>query len=1775
MATTVNNEAESVNGITSAPVIAARNRLDIGASVINNREHAMLFSAGDMAIGGALDGAHQAAGQAQAVNNNSATIEAMGALDLSAKTVNNTNDHFSTEMVEVSRTTHREFQYSGSATRYDDSQVAIINDEADDMWLRDANGNPSIKLGNDFNRYDFTRVVTESRVAKTDPAKISAGGTMRITADTVNNDKSQIMAGGVITGTIGTLNNTEVPGQHIITDSGTAYHFFNIEKKGRDEQGVSATGYYPGAVVQAISLTPTVYRQNTAVGGSGTQIAALANGRMNNLVVVPNNSLFSVNTNPALGYLVQSDPRFTDYRNWLSSDYLLRQLNVDPALTQKRLGDGFYEQRLIREQVAELTGRRFLDGYASDEEQYRALLNAGATVMRQFNFKVGVELSAEQIARLTSDIVLLVEKDVTLPDGSVTKALVPQLYVRLKEGDINGSGALLAADSINLQINGDANNSGTIAGRKLVSIDAQTINNLGGRITGKDAVINASQDINNRGGTMDGGDSLTVKAGRDLNLAATTSDSATSQATRTSVERVAALYVTNPDGTLVATAGRDINLKAAQISNSGAGTTTLAAANNINIGTVTETSTHALSWDANNNRKEALTNEVGSSIATKGDVRMLAGNDINLRGANISSDKGAIDLSAANNVNISTATATQHVEENHQTSGSSGMFSKKTVTTHDLLDQSQALGSTVSGNTVTVIAGNDLGVTGSNVVSTSGTRLGANNNVIIAAASDNTDSTHVRNEVTSGLFSGGGFGVTIGTQELDNKNHTVSTNAVSSTVGSTDGKVSIAAGNAYTQTGSNVLAPKGDIDITGKKVDINAALDSEHNTQDMTFKQSGLTLQITSPVLSAIQTVQQMKKAAESTSDSRMKALAAANIGFAGKNTVDAIKAGQGQTIDGKANQIVTGETGPDGKAITRDSTGADKVGGINLAISLGASKNESHAESSASTAKGSTVAAGGNVNIAAQGAGAESNLIVQGSDIKAGANATLKADNEVNLIAAQSTTEQHSTNKGMSGSVGISIGTDGLMFNAGVSGSRGRGDGNDVTQVNTHVDAGNKLSITSGTDTTLAGAVASGKQVEVNVGTSGSGNLNIASLQDTSTYKDSQQSLGLSVSVGMGKMSGSVNYSQSNTNSNYASVIEQSGIKAGDGGFQIYVNGNTDLKGGKIASTDKAVADGKNSLTTQTLKQSDIRNSASYEAQSAGIGFGYSTSSGNAVGRDQKGDAQTGGAKVPGTDLPTTGKDGGFSATPPVAMSASGDSDSTTKSGISAGAITITNGQKQQQLTGQTAEQTIAAVNRDVSSDKDGSHALKPIFDQKEIQNGFAIVSALTREVGTFLNNRAKEADAAKQTADAVFAEENAKPIGQRDEARLRGAMDQYIDAAKWAPNGEYRQYVTAIVGAAAGNVTGTGSQFAQAAAVNYLQGLGAEQIKKIADNLDSEPARAALQGLLGCAGAAAKEGSCGSGALGASAGTVINSLLESAEELSNTEKEARKSLVTSLVAGIATAIGSGSVATATTAAQLETENNALGNYTRKMIADMRQCSASSGTGCFEEVKKKTEQATEEFNKRLKASCEGGSANLASCQQMVATAQSAEMDLAWVKIYAQTDDQKAYINQKLAEQANDLLAQYDNLQALGAKASLLEQLVSSLEVLASVDPAALGGIVSSAKKRMANTSAGITGNSAAASGKIVIDQKISNQIKERGWTEKEILELTSSSPAGRTIDNRSARKTSDGLPRNDPAIVYGTPNGYIVVNDRTKEIVQISGKNDPNWIADSRITWK
>jgi hypothetical protein len=315
----------------------------------------------------------------------------------------------------------------------------------------------------------------------------------------------------------------------------------------------------------------------------------------------------------------------------------------------------------------------------------------------------------------------------------------------------------------------------------------------------------------------------------------------------------------------------------------------------------------------------------------------------------------------------------------------------------------------------------------------------------------------------------------------------------------------------------------------------------------------------------------------------------------------------------------------------------------IKVNVGFGSSKSESRSTQAASLAAGSTVAAGGDVRIEARRKGsgdgsgddsenggrvgasstnpaADGNLTLRGSritaggdaDRPAGGNVTLAADGDLRLLAAKNTSEQHSSDRSSSAFVGISVG-DPKSMGVTASGSRARGnaDGQDVFWTNTQVEAGNRLTIESGGDTTVQGAVAKSKDVVAHVG----GNLLVESLQVTSDYRSRQQSIGGSVTVGPAP-GGSVSVGRSKIDSTYASVAEQSGIKAGDGGFDISVRGDTELKGGMIASTQAAVdADRNRFATGGTLSLADIENRASYEAKAFAVSAGVGGSLGASAG--------------------------------------------------------------------------------------------------------------------------------------------------------------------------------------------------------------------------------------------------------------------------------------------------------------------------------------------------------------------------------------------------------------------------------------------------------------------------------------------------------------------------------------------------------------------------------
>lgn len=88
-------------------------------------------------------------------------------------------------------------------------------------------------------------------------------------------------------------------------------------------------------------------------------------------------------------------------------------------------------------------------------------------------------------------------------------------------------------------------------------------------------------------------------------------------------------------------------------------------------------------------------------------------------------------------------------------------------------------------------------------------------------------------------------------------------------------------------------------------------------------------------------------------------------MAFAGKSAADAVRASQGNMINGKKNQIPTTVVDGQGRDLeSQDATVDAKVDGINLAISIGTSTSESKEVPTRNATRGAVVAAGHDLNV-------------------------------------------------------------------------------------------------------------------------------------------------------------------------------------------------------------------------------------------------------------------------------------------------------------------------------------------------------------------------------------------------------------------------------------------------------------------------------------------------------------------------------------------------------------------------------------------------------------------------------------------------------------------------------------------------------------------------------------------------------------------------------------------------------------------------------------------
>ncbi len=1219
----------------------------------------------------------------------------------------------------------------------------------------------------------------------------------------------------------------------------------------------------------------------------------------------------------------ETNSAYTDRNQFLGSSYFLDRLGLNPDRDYRFLGDAAFDTRYVSNAILNQTGSRYINGIGSDLDQMRYLMDSAAEQQKTLGLKFGVALTVEQVAALDKSMlwwesatingqtvmipkVYLSPKDVTVHSGSV----ISGNNVQLAGGNVINSGSTIAAQNglsidssnslsnlnagllsaggrLNLSALGDINNIGSTISGKTVGLEsvAGSINNItraqqwnvdagnvhfSGTDVGKTASITATdgltmragQDINVTGANVSADGRLGMAAGNDINITANEIATSEGRAGRNRATTETA-SVTHQGSTLSAgddltlQAGNDVNARAAAIA--AEGDVGIQAGRDVNL--LAEASMERSSSQAK--KKTAIDESVrqqGTEIASGGNTVILAGRDVTAQAADVTA-QGDIGVAAGRDVNLTTATESDY-RYREQTKTSSGFLSKKTTHTIEEESATREKGSLLSGDNVTVSAGNNLRVLGSAVAGDGDVALSAGNNVDIVAATNTDTSWRFKETKKSGLMGTGGIGFTIGssksTHDLREQGTTQSESF--STVGSTGGNVSITAGKQAHIGGADIIAQK-DISLTGDSVVIEPGHDKRTRDEKFEQKSSGLTVALSGAAGSAVNSAVQTARDAKGESDDRLAALKATKAALSG---VQASQGAEMAQINGDPNS------------------------GIGVSVSLSSQKSKSEQHMQSDTVAGSTLNAGNNLSITATGEGKGENsgdILIGGSQLKAGGDTALVAANDIVLGGAASTQQTTGKNSSSGGGAGVSIGGGksgyGIGVFANVNASKGSEKGDGTAWTETTLDSGGTVSMTSGRDAILNGAQVSGDKIVADIGR----DLWMSSQQDSNDYKSTQNSTAAGGSFSFGSMTGSgyISASQDKMKSTYDSVQEQTGLFAGDGGFDVTVGRHTQLDGAVIAST--ATAD-KNSLDTGTLGFRDIHNEADYKVSHSGVSL--------SGGGDFGGDAFKG--NLPGGVVSAAGS--------------SGHAEGTTQAAVGEGNITIRDTANQQQ--------DVASLSRDTEHAND---SISPIFDKEKEQRRLAQVSAIS-DIG------GQVADIARTQGELNALKEARKTHPDLTVEQLKETQTYRDEQAKFGTGSTIQRGIqaatAALQGLAGGDIAGA------------LAGASAPELAHLLKSTEGNPAvNTIAHAILGGAVAALQGNSAAAGAAGAATGelaakAIAGMLYPDVKDLSKLSEEQKQtvSALATISAGMAGGLAGDSTASAAAGAQAgknAVENNSL----------------------------------------------------------------------------------------------------------------------------------------------------------------------------------------------------------------------------------------------------------
>lgn len=1397
-------------------VIAGRNHVDINTDTIDNTGKGFIYSGGTMDLTAK-----------QGINNRGATIKAVKSIELDTPMVNNKNVALGVKRVsdgitknpdklKVNDPHHKlagqvfdksEFPYADDSSGYGTPHVKPVKTAEDEAYNKEMD-----KRENRVHKFTIIRTETEhthKEVTNDDPGIISSGGDV-VTTGILHNDNSKVISGGTIQ-TKGRIENisdsmsdkTYITGttQESYTKDVPKSHHIGGKKKRRrwdpevymtptiTEENVKPIGAIQEHAEDTLSKA-TIAKVNDSLdpygfgGGKGKESHTIDG------LSLPTEALYQIHPDITANALIETDSAFTNRKNFLSSQYMIDALANDPERRLKRLGDGFYEQQLINEQIVSATGKQYLEGYTDNEAEYKALLEAGIAFGQAFKLAPGIALSKEQMEAITTDMVWLETKTVVV-DGKAQQVLYPKVYLAKQPAkSVDAMGGIISGKAIVSNTNADILNQGIMTADTIV-IGAHDVQNTG-RIDGRNVNIKASQDIINTG-NIHGNKQVTINAGRDINVG-------------THVDRLKHHDIVSrqgtigvaKDGDLVLSAKRDVNLKGAIVHTGDNSKTTIEAGQNINLTTEALSSKKDMTINSDNYNRTDRRTELGTAILSDSHVNLRAGSDVNIRNGVVNSEHGVTSVEAGNDVNVTNGNSYSRDEYGLKYKEKS-LLSRTTNIIRTDHEHTGVLSSTIGGDTINVNANRNVSVTGSNILGTKDVSVSAGNDVRTDSGEETQRDDVYQYSKKSGLM-GAGIGFTIGSKKVTDTTDGRYKTQVASNIASSDGEIKVKAGNEIHSTTTNYFSNQP-ADLSAQNVIVDGKHNTAHIVQSHEEKRSGLTVSVGGQIVNELNNVQQLGKRANTRKNSNLSTLEyleaantlkhAYNDGTTYNNAKIEKLVEKEKAILAKADELNTAYQAehpekknamhPDVKtAINNINNRAKKDRLLNIHVGVGSSKFKQVSELNQENYIGSSIGSKNKVSITADSDNSDKgNIHITGSVIEA-PEVNLNATNNLSLDAGTNSSVQRDTYTSLGWSVGATVSPHGNGV-IGLDANVYKDKENALETTKTHTGTiirGKQVNTVSGNDTEIIGSKVIGESVTTKVGH----DLKIESLQDTNDYHKISKNKGISVSYGMsGPARVGFDNSRGTTDSHYASVTNQAGIYAGDGGYNVQVNNATTLTGGIIkGSTDKS----KNKLSSNSLKMNDIQNEASYSAKTSG----YSLS----------------------TTKRSKNNPIGITGSPKMGIPVKGNSKSTTHSAISEGIIEI------------AEKESLEKINHDTEQ---ALNKLAPIFDKKTVEEKQILLTKISdhgyKLIGDIALHQQKILIEQSELAEAKGEDELAKKLRK--------------DAEKWGDGGVYKVALHGAFGATISNISGYGtSQGLKIAAINestqpILKKIGNPELQKL----------------------------------------------------------------------------------------------------------------------------------------------------------------------------------------------------------------------------------------------------------------------------------------------------------------------------------------------------------